>query len=100
VLSTERDSCGVVAEDSSVIVKHNKKKKTIAAILAFPLPFGILGMHRIFLGTKPYIPFVYIGTAGGCAGILPVADFIAILNADEKTFKKFENNPKVFMWGR
>jgi hypothetical protein len=58
----------------------------------------LLGLHRIYLGTKPYIPFVYMGTIGGCFLVLPVLDFIAILSADEKTFSRFENNPRVFMW--
>lgn len=75
-----------------------KTKKRIAAILSFPFPFGLLGLHRVFLGTKPYIPFVYIGTLGGCFLILPIIDFVAILSANEETFKKYENNPKVFMW--
>ncbi len=75
-----------------------KSKKIIAAVLAFPLPFGILGLHRIFLGTKPYIPFAYIGTIGGCFGVLPFIDFITILSSNEAKLKPYENNPRVFMW--
>lgn len=78
-------------------VRH-ENKKLISAILAFPFPFGILGLHRIYLGTKPYMPFVYVGTLGGCFGILPLIDFIAILFTNDETLKHFENNPKVFMW--
>jgi TM2 domain-containing membrane protein YozV len=87
----------LIVPDSLNTSKY-KIKKRIAAILAFPFPFGLLGLHRVFLGTKPYIPFVYIGTLGGCFLILPVIDFIAILSSDKETFKGFENNPKVFMW--
>ena len=83
--------------DSSHTSKFRTKKR-IAAILAFPFPFGLLGLHRVFLGTKPYIPFVYMGTVGGCFLILPIIDFITILSANEEEFKKFENNPRVFMW--
>ena len=75
-------------------------KKGIALILAFPFPFGMLGLHRIYLGTKPYMPFAYIGTLGGCFGILPLIDFISILTADDEALKRFENNPKVFMWSK
>lgn len=75
-------------------------KKGIALILAFPFPFGMLGLHRIYLGTKPYMPFAYIGTLGGCFGILPLIDFISILTANEDALKRFENNPKVFMWSK
>ena len=75
-----------------------KKKKIIAAVLAFPL-FGVTGIHRVYLGTQPYVPVVYMGTVGGFL-ILPTLDFIAILAADEKTFQSFQNNPHVFMWVR
>ena len=96
----------IIYSDTSIIniekqipkrIRH-ENKKLISAILAFPFPFGILGLHRIYLGTKPYMPFVYVGTLGGCFGILPLIDFITILIADDEAFKGFENNPKVFMW--
>lgn len=83
--------------DSAKTSKY-KSKKRIAAILSFPFPFGLLGLHRVFLGTKPYIPFVYIGTLGGCFLILPIIDFISILSSNERSFQRFENNSRVFMW--
>ena len=73
-----------------------KKKKWAAAILAFPL-FGVTGIHRVYLGTQPYVPVVYMATVGGYL-ILPTIDFFAILFADEKTFQSYQNNPSVFMW--
>lgn len=76
--------------------KTKKGEKATAAILAFPLPFGALGLHRIYLGTKPYVPVVYIGTVGGCFGILPFIDFTMILL--DKDLEKFKSNNKVFMW--
>jgi len=97
LVSNDPDVKKIIAKDSATVLKF-KTKKIIAAILSFPVPFGLLGLHRIFLGTKPYIPFVYMGTLGGCFLVLPIIDFIAILSANEETFKHFENNPKVFMW--
>jgi TM2 domain-containing membrane protein YozV len=76
--------------------KAKKAEKTTAAILAFPVPFGIIGLHRIYLGTKPYVPVVYIITVGGCLGVLPLVDFIAILRSDD--LSKFQNIEKIFMW--
>lgn len=73
-----------------------KKKKFVAALLAFPL-FGVTGIHRVYLGTQPYVPVVYMGTIGGFL-VLPTLDFIAILVSDEKTFESFQENPNVFMW--
>jgi len=78
--------------------RRHENKKLIAAVLSFPFPFGFLGLHRIYLGTKPYMPFVYAGTVGGCFGILPLIDFITILTTKKEKIKHFENNRKVFMW--
>lgn len=76
--------------------KHLKNKRIIAAILAFPFPFGIVGLHRIYLGTAPYVPIVYIATFGGVLGILPFIDF-CVLALDKET-DRYLNNKKIFMW--
>lgn len=76
--------------------KQKKNKKLVAAALAFPFPFGIVGLHRIYLGTAPYIPVVYIGTLGGGLGILPFIDFCVLVL--DKDFERYNNNSKVFMW--
>lgn len=76
--------------------KQKLNKKITAAVLAFPFPFGIVGLHRIYMGTKPYIPVVYIATVGGVFGILPFIDFCVLMF--DKDFKRYENNGKVFMW--
>src|SRR5690349_25070067 len=51
--------------------RRSKNKKVTAALLAFPFPCGIVGLHRIYLGSAPYVPIVYIATIGGAFGILP-----------------------------
>lgn len=76
--------------------KHRLNKRITAAVLAFPLPFGIVGLHRIYLGTKPYVPVAYIASVGGAFGILPFIDFCAI--SFGKDFDHFRDNGKVFMW--
>ncbi len=76
--------------------KKKKNKKITAAVLAFPFPFGIVGLHRIYLGTAPYVPVVYIGSMGGIFGVLPFVDFcILILDKEES---RYIDNKKVFMW--
>jgi TM2 domain-containing membrane protein YozV len=75
---------------------EQKKKKLISAMLAFPFPLGFMGAHRVMLGCKPWIPVVYVATFGGCFGILPLIDFIAIITS--KDIEQYENNPHVFMW--
>jgi hypothetical protein len=76
--------------------KQNQRKKVIASALAFPLPCGFLGLHRVYLGTKPYIPVVYVGTLGGCAGLLPLIDFCTLVSNSD--ISRFQANPRIFMW--
>ena len=90
--------CKVLREpvkDESPSVSY-KKQKAIAAIFAFPLPFGFVGSHRVILGTKPWVPIVYVLTFGGGFGLIPMIDFIAILLDKENT--KYQNNPNIVMW--
>lgn len=83
-----------MAKDTS----YGENQKLIAAILAFPVPFGMLGMHRIYLGCEPYVPIVYTVSAGGGCGIIPLIDFIYIIAADEQQLREFKENRGVFMW--
>jgi TM2 domain-containing membrane protein YozV len=71
-------------------------KRITAAVLSFPFPFGIVGLHRIYLGTLPHVPIVYIASLGGIFGLLPLMDFIAITFG--KDFETYRNNGNVFMW--
>ena len=85
-----------ISDDKPTIDKLKRRKKIIATLLAFPLPCGMIGLHRVYLGTKPYVPLVYIATVGGAVGIVPFIDFIVLLL--EKDISKYENNPNVIMW--
>jgi TM2 domain-containing membrane protein YozV len=76
--------------------KAQANRKLTAAVLAFPFPFGIVGLHRIYLGCAPYVPVVYIASLGGIFGLIPLIDFIVILT--EKDLDRFTNSGKVFMW--
>jgi TM2 domain-containing membrane protein YozV len=104
------DSASVIISSENITI-HDKKpnpifqlfrkkqklnKRITSAVLAFPFPFGIVGLHRIYLGTKPYVPVAYIASLGGVFGILPLIDFIAI--TCDKDFDHYRDNGKVFMW--
>lgn len=114
---TYTDSCGniirseqvefsygsITEEKPNPILKLLKRsqwrtRRITAALLAFPFPFGIVGLHRIYLGTEPYVPVAYIASLGGVFGILPLIDFFAILF--DKDWQRYNNNGKVFMWIR
>jgi TM2 domain-containing membrane protein YozV len=76
--------------------RKHKDQKVKAALLAFPFPCGMVGLHRIYLGTAPYVPVVYIATIGGVFGILPFIDFCVLLL--DKEIEPYIMNKKVFMW--
>lgn len=76
--------------------KEKNKKKFVSALFAFPFPFGFMGAHRVMLGTKPWVPVVYVATFGGCFGILPLIDFFVIIFS--KDIEQYENNASIFMW--
>lgn len=104
------DSASAVVSSESIIINDKKpnpvfqlfrkkqklNKRITAAVLAFPFPFGMVGLHRIYLGTKPYVPVAYIASLGGVFGILPFIDFCAI--TFDKNFDQYRDNGKVFMW--
>lgn len=101
--STVMSSANIVVDDKKpnpVFQLFHKKqrlnKRITAAVLAFPFPFGIVGLHRIYLGTKPYVPVAYIASLGGGFGILPLIDFFVI--TFDKNFDHYRDNGKVFMW--
>lgn len=74
-----------------------ENKKLVAAICALP-PFGLIGLHRIYLHSAPYVPVVYLCTLGG-AGVLTMIDFVFILlKTPEEIEAEFEGNNRIFMW--
>jgi TM2 domain-containing membrane protein YozV len=87
-----------IPTDSVVRKSSRENVRLVAAVLAFPFPFGMIGLHRIYLGTKPWVPFIYLVTLGGCFGVLPFIDFVVILLQDEESLQQYRNNGKIFMW--
>lgn len=94
LLSQGNDSIAFVSPGISK--DSTKQKKLVSALFAFPFPFGFMGAHRVMLGTKPWVPVVYVVTLGGCFGLLPLIDFCVL--SFSKDISEFENNPNVFMW--
>src|SRR5579885_3541821 len=64
---------------ADTVTHHKRKRKLWAALLALPLPFGVLGLHRVYLGSAGAVPFLYIASLGGGLGILPFVDFMLII---------------------
>lgn len=70
-----------------------KKKLTAILLTVFT---GLVGGHRLYLGTAPVVPVVYAVTLGGGFGVLPFIDLIVLLLSED--IQRFENNNQIFMW--
>lgn len=96
----QRDSSKLAQSDT---IKLNpdgsgfhKKHRLFAAILAFP-PFGLFGLHRMYLHSSGKVPLTYIVTLGGGFGILPFIDFVLIL-LNKDIHLNYTSNSHLFMW--
>ncbi len=60
---------------------------------------GGFGIHRHYLGTRPFMWLIYIVTAFGIFGIVPLVDWIVLLvGAIDDDYGKYVGNTKYIMW--
>ncbi len=91
-----QDSTVTVVGDTIIDGEKKVKFKRGKAII-FCLFTGILGGHRIYLGTHQRTPIIYSLTLGGF-GILPLVDLIHIIFT--KDLSKFDNKQEIIMWSK
>ena len=73
------------------------KDPVIAWLISFPA--GMLGLHRAYLGTSGKTVFLYVITAGGFLGIVPMIDWILLLKGiQDGDISNYENNRRFIMW--
>lgn len=78
--------------DTIVLVAGPKKRSE--AIICWVLG-GIVGLHRIYLGTSPVIPVFYALTIGGGI-IIFVTDLVAMIVV--KDINQFADKDQIIMW--
>ena len=76
-------------------LKHHPKAEKLV-LTGLVVTLGAFGVHRLYLGTKEHIPYVYTLTLGGGFYIVPLVDLVLILSA--KDLDKYKNNPHFIMW--
>jgi TM2 domain-containing membrane protein YozV len=75
----------------------SEKDPIIAWLIAFP--GGMLGLHRIYLGTDTKTVILYIATLGGVLGLVPMIDWIHLLKGIQNgDISKYIGNKKFIMW--
>ena len=77
-----------VLDNGEVTFKRGKS-------ILFTIFTGILGGHRIYMGTHQRTPIIYSVTFGGF-GILPLIDLIHLIF--KKDISVYENKTQIIMW--
>ena len=87
----------LLQEYSATQVKAGGKNAWVAFILADC--FGMLGVHRIYLGTSPLVVVGYILTAGGCGIMYAIDTYVLFFAAiQDKSINKYVKCKKFFMF--
>ncbi|MCB0400838.1 MAG: TM2 domain-containing protein [Flavobacteriales bacterium] len=86
----DTDSVGFQEQQAVRQVKFKRGKAILFTIFT-----GLLGGHRIYLGTHHRTPIIYSVTLGGL-GILPLVDLINLIFT--KDINKFDNKTQIIMW--
>ena len=70
-----------------------------AILLTFVL--GGFGVHRHYMGTRPWMWAIYTFTVGGIFGVVPFVDFIVEIVAavEDNSVARYCGNTSFFMWG-
>lgn len=71
------------------------------AVILLNVFLGGFGVHRHYMGTRPWMWAIYTFTFGGIFGIVPFVDFIVELVAivEDNSVARYCGNPSFFMWG-
>ena len=70
-----------------------------AILLTFFL--GGFGVHRHYMGTRPWMWAIYTFTVGGIFGIVPFVDLIVeiVATVEDNSIARYCGNTSFFMWG-
>lgn len=77
----------------------SSSKSPVAAIL-LTFFLGEFGVHRHYMGTRPWMWAIYTFTFGGIFGVVPFIDFIMeiVALAEDNSVGRYCGNTKFFMW--
>jgi len=84
-----------VAPAQRVLGQLQKNKHERLVAIGLNVSLGMLGVHRMYLGTGINVPVTYACTAGGF-GVLWVTDLVILVGT--RHYDALKNNPHVFLW--
>ena len=94
-LSTLNGEIITATELEMEIQQNGEVKFKRGKAILFTIFTGILGGHRIYMGTHQRTPIIYSVTFGGF-GILPLIDLVHLIFT--KDISVYENKTQIIMW--
>lgn len=97
--ATEVSALDMMADMSATAtLQASGKSDAIALVLDFFL--GGFGIHRHYMGTRPFMWAIYTFTIGGIFGIVPFVDFIVMVVGliEDGSLSQYYGNTSFFMW--
>ena len=86
--------------DMSSAAQLSSAGKSAAVTLVLNCLLGFFGVHRHYMGTRPFMWAIYTFTIGGIFGIVPIIDFVVEIVAliEDGGVQEFCGNTAFFMW--
>ena len=93
-------SAGVMLPSSAPAAVISQGASPVGAIL-LTFFLGGFGIHRHYMGTRPWMWAIYTFTFGGIFGIVPFVDLIVeiIAAVEDNSVARYCGNTSFFMWG-
>lgn len=98
--ATEISAADMMMEMDATTGAQLSNSKSDAVVLVLNWFFGWCGVHRHYMGTRPFMWAIYLFTFGGIFGVVPTIDFIVELVAliEDGSIGEFYGNTSFFMW--
>ena len=93
-------SAGLMVPPSAPSAVITRGANPVGAIL-LTFFLGGFGVHRHYMGTRPWMWAIYTFTVGGIFGVVPFVDFIVEIVAavEDNSVARYCGNTSFFMWG-
>ena len=97
-LFTEAQMTAPASLPAPVSPNMEPQTRNIVSLVIDMTGLGLIGIHRLILGTEPINCLWYFLTFGGIFGIVPLVDWVMILIDLIEGEANWLDNPKFIMW--
>ena len=98
--ATEISSVELIMSSSAAPSATMSSSKSPVAAILLTFFLGEFGVHRHYMGTRPWMWAIYTFTFGGIFGVVPFVDFIVeiVATVEDNSVARYCGNTSFFMW--